>query len=80
MDIFGGYSWRLNNTFKKMKGGSKYINFTLSINNLLNNTKFRTSGFEQLRFDFTDRNPNKFANKYFYNYGINAFINVTYRM
>ena len=80
MDIFGGYSWRLNNTFKNMKGGSKYINFTLSINNLLNNTKFRTNGFEQLRFDFEERNTQKFANKYFYNYGINAFLNVTFRM
>ena len=63
-----------------MKGGSKYINFTLSINNLLNNTKFRTNGFEQLRFDFEERNTQKFANKYFYNYGINAFLNVTFRM
>jgi len=80
LDLFGGYSWRLNNTFKNMKGGSKYINFTLSISNLTNNTKFRTNGFEQLRFDFTDRNPNKFAPKYFYNYGINAFLNITFRM
>src|SRR5690606_20687394 len=80
LDLFGGYSWRLNSTFKNMKGGSKYINFTLSISNLTNNTKFRTNGFEQLRFDFTDRNPNKFAPKYFYNYGINAFLNITFRM
>lgn len=78
MDLFGGYSWKLDNTFKSMKK-SMYLNFTASVSNLTNN-QFYTSGFEQLRFDFEERNVNKFAPRYFTAYGINFFINVTFRM
>lgn len=79
MDFFGGYTWRLNETFKAVKG-QKSLVFSLSVNNLTNNRKFISSGFEQLRFDFDERNPNKFPSKYFYNFGINAFFSVAYRM
>lgn len=79
MDFFGGYSWKLDKTFKTIKR-PMFLNFSLSVNNLTNNRKFISSGFEQLRFDFNDRNPNKYPNKYFYNFGINAFFNVTFRM
>lgn len=78
MDLFGGYSWKLDNTFKKMKQ-PMYLNFTASISNLTN-SQYYTSGFEQLRFDFENRNVNKFAPKYFAGYGTNFFINVTFRM
>jgi hypothetical protein len=79
MDFFAGYAWKLDRTFKSIKRPMS-LNFSLSVNNLTNNTKFRTSGFEQLRFDFDERNPNKFPPKYFYNFGINAFFNVAFRM
>jgi len=79
MDFFGGYTWRLNGTFKTVKRPMSLV-FSLSVNNLTNNRKFISSGFEQLRFDFNDRNPNKYPNKYFYNFGINAFFNVAFRM
>jgi hypothetical protein len=80
MDLFAGYSWRLNSTFKNMKGSSKFLNFTLSVSNLLNNTRFISSGFEQMRYDFTEKTAARFPNKYFYNYGINFFLNVGFRM
>jgi hypothetical protein len=79
MDLFGGYSWRLDKTFRTIKRPMTMV-FSLSVNNLTNNRKFISSGFEQLRFDFDDRNPNKFPARYFYNFGVNAFFNVAFRM
>lgn len=78
MDFFGGYSWKLDKTFKKMKK-SQYLNFTASVSNITNSIFFN-GGFEQLRFDDENKDPNKFANKYYTAYGINFFLNVTYRM
>jgi hypothetical protein len=78
MDFFGGYSWKLDKTFKKMKK-SHYLNFTASVSNLTNHLFFN-GGFEQLRYDDVNKNPDRFANKYYVAYGINFFINVTYRM
>lgn len=79
MDFFGGYTWSLNRSFKSVKKPMQLV-FSLSVNNLTNNRKFISSGFEQLRFDFDDKNPNKYPSKYFYNYGINAFFSVAFRM
>jgi len=78
MDFFGGYSWKLDRTFKKMKK-SHYLNFTASVSNITNNIFFN-GGFEQLRYDDENKNPGKFPNKYYVAYGINFFLNVTYRM
>lgn len=79
VDVFGSWSWRLNNKFKALKRNT-FVVFNLGINNLLNNQDFITNGYEQLRFDFSDRNPDKFDTKYFYAYGINYFFNITLRM
>jgi hypothetical protein len=78
MDFFAGYSWKMDKTFKKMKK-SHYLNFTASVSNLTNNI-FRNGGFEQLRYDDVNKNADRFANKYYVAYGINFFLNVTYRM
>jgi hypothetical protein len=67
-DIWGGKSWRI-------KGYT--AGFTLSINNILNNTDLITNGFEQFRFDKTD--IDKFQNKYYYMYGRSYFLNVYFR-
>jgi len=68
-DIWGGKSWRIK---------SKYnVGFTLSVNNILNNTNIITNGFEQFRFDKTD--IDKFPNKYYYMYGRSYFLNVYFR-
>lgn len=74
-----GKSWLLNKTFKKMKGKRQYLNFNLNVGNLTHNTKFATGGFEQSRFDYTNKDVSKFQNKYFYAYGLNFFAQVSYR-
>jgi len=68
VDMFIGKSWRY-------KG--HYINFNFSINNLLNNKTFKTGGFEQLRFDYAEKDVNKFPPKYFYLYGLSYGVNLS---
>ena len=58
-------------------GDGKSINFNLSINNILDNKNVRTGGYEQGRLNL--ENPDRFAPKYFYMQGINAFFNASYR-
>jgi hypothetical protein len=70
VDIFGGKSWRIKRKY--------FIGFTLSISNLLNNTNYIMSGFEQLRYDPYE--IEKFPPKYYYLYGRNFFLNLTFRM
>ena len=67
LDFFARKTWRL-------KGHYIYLN--AGVNNILNNTDFVTGGYEQRRFDYTDRNVDKFPPKYFYAYGINYFVSV----
>ncbi len=76
IDIFGGKSFR----FKNSKGEAQYIYINVGISNILNNRNIITGGFEQLRYDFEDNNPNTFPTRYFYGYGINYFASVTYRI
>jgi hypothetical protein len=71
LNIFGGKSWKINNTFL-------YLN--VGINNVLNNTEFITGGFEQLRFDTESRNTDRFPNRYFYAFGTNYFVNLSIRI
>ncbi len=53
-----------------------YLNFNLSVNNILNDQTIRTSGFEQLRWDKT--NVDKFDNKYYYMQGITYMLIVNF--
>lgn len=75
IDVFAGKSFLLSKTFKKLPRTFLYLN--AGVNNLLDNKNIITGGFEQLRYDFTDNNPGKFPNKYFYGFGLNFFINAT---
>lgn len=79
MDLFGGFSWKMDNTFKGMKR-SYFMYFTVGVNNILNNRNFITGGFEQTRLDVEDRDPSAFPPRYFYSYGTNFFINVAFRL
>lgn len=82
LDMSGGYSWRLQSTFKKMNGKyarNAYLVINAGISNLTNNTKFIVSGREQLRFDYLEKDANKFPTKYSYAFGINFFANLTFR-
>jgi hypothetical protein len=78
LDFFGGYSWKLP---RKMAIANKntFLVFNVGVNNILNNRDILTGGFEQLRFDFVNKDVNKFPPKLFYAYGVNYFASVTLR-
>ena len=77
MDIFGGYSLKLDNKIKSLKR-SQFLYFNVGISNLTNNRDFITGGFEQLRFTVED--TDRFPSRYFYNFGINFFASITYKL
>ena len=65
-----------------MKGknaGKYYLVLNAGISNVTNNKKFIVNAREQLRFDYAEKNPNKFPTKFSYAYGTNFFLNVTFR-
>ena len=74
LDFFGGKSFRFNHHF---------IYLTLGVNNLLNNTNIITGGYEQYRVR-RGRNGlpdlSIFPNKYYYSYGLNYFLNISFRL
>lgn len=53
-----------------------YLNFNFSVNNILNNKKIITSGYEQLRWDKNE--VRKFPNKYYYMQGITYMLIVNF--
>ncbi len=53
-----------------------YLRLNLTINNLLNNQKARTTGFEQLRWDMA--NLGTFDNKYYYMQGITYMAGINF--
>ncbi|MEP6647450.1 MAG: hypothetical protein ABJC12_10190, partial [Saprospiraceae bacterium] len=69
VDISMYKSWQFN----WPKNRTTYA-LNLSISNVLNNTNYVNNGFEQLRYDFTEKNPDKFPTKYSYMQGLNFFI------
>ena len=84
MDMKGGYSWFLNNSFKNIDAkGHKhnyYMVFNVILSNLTNNQNVVTSDREQLRYDFQQKNINEFANKYRYMHGFGYFVSVAFRL
>jgi hypothetical protein len=78
VDFFGGWSYKLP---KKFLGFNKstFLVFNAGVNNLLNNQNIISGGFEQLRFDYADKNINKFPPRLFYAYGLNYFTSITFR-
>ncbi len=68
LDAFAGYSWLLNKSFKSFRKRT-FLVFNIGVSNILNNKNMVSGGYEQLRFDFTDKNVNKFPPKKFYAYG-----------
>jgi len=70
-DIFIRKSWKVKNF---------YIILGVGMSNILNNTQMPTSGFEQFRFDYREKNVDKFPSRYYYAYGTNYMITLTFRM
>ncbi len=69
LNVYGGKSW-------KIRKYNSYLRLNVNVNNVLNNTSFKTGGFEQLRYDVTD--IDKFPPKYGYMYGLTYFAMVSY--
>lgn len=78
VDVFAGYSWMMNRKFKSLKKRT-YLVFNLGVNNILDNRNIVSGGYEQLRFDFAEKNTAKFPDKRFYAYGTNFFASVGIR-
>jgi hypothetical protein len=56
-----------------------FLYLSFSVNNMLNNTDFITGGYEQLRYNFEDKDPNTFPSRYYYFQGFNYFLNASIR-
>lgn len=78
LDASAGYSWLMNNRFHGLKKRT-FLLLNVGVNNILNNTNIVSGGFEQLRFDFQNKDVNKFPNKQFYAYGLNYFASIGLR-
>jgi len=70
VDISFGKSWKIKKQFLMLH---------LSINNVFNDKSMLTGGFEQMRFDVENKQIDKFPPKYFYAYGRNYFIMLSYK-
>lgn len=78
LDVFAGYSWLMNRKFHNLKKRT-FLVFNVGVNNILDNRNIVSGGFEQLRFDFTGKNVDKFPERRFYAYGINYFASMGIR-
>lgn len=78
LDAFAGYSWLMNRRFKSMKKRT-FLLFNVGVNNILDNRNIVTGGFEQLRFDFSQKNTERFQDRQFFAYGINFFASIGLR-
>lgn len=81
IDAFAGYSWRIPHAFIG-KGFNKkplYIAIYTGVNNILNNQDIISGGYEQLRYDYSTSDINKFPPKYYYAYGLNYFASIALR-
>ena len=78
LDFFGTKSWRVSDIFKGFKGNS-FLLFNIGVSNILDNQDIVQTGFEQLRFDYAEKNPNKFPPRYYYGFGRNYFASVIVR-
>ena len=79
IDLSLGKSWMLNNAFPKLKR-RYFLNINANLSNLLNNKDIITGGYEQLRYDFEDRDTQRFPPRYYYANGLTFFINASFRM
>lgn len=61
----------------RLKTGA-FLRVNLNIGNILNNTNFRSGGFENSRYDFESKDVDRFPPRYFYAFGLNYNLNVAY--
>jgi hypothetical protein len=76
VDLFFGKSWLLSKIDRRIPRNT-FLYLNAGISNLFDNQDIITGGFEQLRFDYPARNPQRFPSKYFYGFGRNFFVNLS---
>ena len=81
VDAFLGYSWKIPHTYigSGFKKKAVYLSMYAGVNNILNNQDIISGGYEQLRYDYSSSDINKFPPKYYYAYGINYFASIALR-
>jgi len=72
LDFFGSKSWRMSDVIDGFRRNT-FLVLNLGVSNILNNQDMMITGFEQLRFDYTEKNPNKFPPRYYYGFGRTYF-------
>lgn len=76
LDLSFGKSIRLHNLWDKMAYQTA-LSINIGINNVLNNQNIKLGGYEQLRYDFSNNNPDKFPTKYTNAMGRTFFANIS---
>jgi len=71
VDAFIGKSFRFDYKY--------YLNISLNVTNILNNTDIKTGGYEQARIDANFSNLEKFPPKYYYFSGLQYYLNINLR-
>ncbi len=76
LDLYVAYSYKLPSKWK-INNKNTFLNFSLNVNNLLNNKDIVINAFENPRYDPTEFNL--FPSKYNYTYGLNYTASVSLR-
>lgn len=78
VDLFATKSWRVSDFINGIRRNT-FLVLNLGISNILDNQDMMITGFEQLHFDYTDKNPDKFPPRYYYGFGRTYFASVIVR-
>jgi len=70
LDFTGGKSWKI---------GDYYLSLFLNVDNILDKKDFNTGGYEKLRFDYESFNLDEFPPRYYYAYGRNFYLILSFR-
>ena len=64
-------SWRIKQRYN--------LGFNIGVTNITNNKNLVTTAYEQSRYDYTEYNPDKFPNKYYYAFGTTFFGSINFQ-
>ncbi|MBL7924272.1 MAG: TonB-dependent receptor [Bacteroidia bacterium] len=78
LDFFGTKSWRVSDFVNGFRRNT-FLVLNLGVSNILDNQDMMLTGFEQLRFDYAEKNPNKFPPRYYYGFGRTYFASIIVR-
>jgi len=78
-DVSGGWSWKIDNQFKSLKRPT-FIVINIGVNNITDNQDIVTRAAEPLRFDFANKDVEKFQPRITYAFGRTYFVNIALRM